>query len=67
MENNAKLESQDPIAKVTEMIEKPKIIEADQKRIEFLNMKVIDETAKEDTWKKISKIENALQKRVLAF
>ena len=62
-----KLESQDPIAKVTAMMEKPKIIEADQKRIEFLNMKVIDETAKEDTWKKISKIENALKKRVLAF
>ena len=66
-ESNAKLESQDPIARVTAMMDKPKIIEADQKRMEFLNIKVIDETANEDTWEKISKIGNALKKRVLTF
>ena len=56
-----KLESQDPIAKVTAMMEKPKIIEADQKRIKFLNMKVIDETANEDTWKKYLKLKMPLR------
>ena len=32
-------------------------MEADQKRLEFLNIKVIDGTANENTWEKLSKIE----------
>ena len=48
-ENNGKPESPNPIARVTAMLEKPKLIDAKQKSKDFLDAKVICGEANEDT------------------
>ena len=66
-ENNEKSESQNPIARVTAMLEKPKRIDAKQKSKDYLDAKVICGEANEDTYEKLGKFDTALKKRVLAF
>ena len=59
-ENNEKSESQNPIARVTAMLEKPKRIDAKQKSKDYLDAKVICGEANEDTYEKLGKFETAL-------
>ena len=56
MENNGKPESQNPIARVTAMLEKPKLIDAKQKSKDYLDAKVISGEANEDTYEEGLKI-----------
>ena len=56
MEKNMRPESQDPIAKITEMLEIPTIMEVSQKTKEFLDIKVIYGTENKNTWEKLSNI-----------
>ena len=60
-ENNGKPESQNPIARVTAMLEKPKRIDAKQKSKDYLDAKVICGEANEDTYEKLGKFETALK------
>ena len=60
-ENNGKPESQNTIARVTAMLEKPKLIDAKQKSKDYLNAKVISGEANEDTFEKLGKFETVLK------
>ena len=66
-ESNAQPESQDPIARVTAILEKPKITDENQKVKDFLDAKVISVDANEDTYEKLVKHETTLQEKILAF
>ena len=66
-ENNGKSESQNPIARVTAMLEKPKLIDAKQKSKDYLDAKVISVEANEGTYEKLGKFETAFKKRTLVF
>ena len=66
-ENNGKPENQDPIARLTAMLEKPKLAYANQKSKDFLDARVISRDANEDPYEKLGRFETALKKRILAF
>ena len=66
-ESNAQPDSQDPIARVTAILEKPKITDENQKVKDFLDAKVISGDANEDTYEKLAKHETNLKKKILAF
>ncbi len=66
-ENNGKPENQNPIARLTAMLEKPKLAYANQKSKDFLEARVISRDANEDTNEKQGRFETALKKRIHAF
>ena len=57
----------DPIARLTAMLEKPKLAYANQKSKDFLDARVISRDANEDPYEKLGRFETALKKRILAF
>ena len=55
-ENNAKPEDQDPTTRVTGMLEKPKVTDANQKSKVYVDINAISGEANEDTYEEGLKI-----------
>ena len=60
-ENNDEPENQSSIARVTALLEKPKLTDENQKSKDFLDAKVISGDANEYTFEKLGKFETALE------
>ncbi len=62
-ENNDEPENRSSIARLTALLEKSKLTDANQKSKDFLDAKVISGDANEYTYEKLGKFETAPKKR----